>query len=83
MCAITVDGIDCKIQEAWTYQRHVNSKLYSKKIKNAGYKYEIGVCIQTVDVVWVNVPLKAGSWVDIAVYIHDLKRKLRAGEMIE
>jgi hypothetical protein len=46
-------------------------------------EYEIGICIQTGDIVWENGPFKCMLWPDLLIYTRDLKQKLRAGEMVE
>jgi hypothetical protein len=46
-------------------------------------RYEIGICIKTGDILWVNGPFMCGSWLDIKIYRRDLKQKLRVGEMVE
>lgn len=55
-CLISVDGVDCAIQEIWPFDK----TIFSKKLNGPGYKYEIGVCIATGVIVWVNGPFKAG-----------------------
>jgi hypothetical protein len=78
-----VDGVDCAIQEPWPYERRKKKDYYSKKENGAGVRYDIGIYIQTGDIVWVNGPFKCGSWPDLLIYRRDLKQKLRAGEMAE
>lgn len=56
MCTITIDGVDCAIQEPWPFDK----RIFSKKLNGPGYKYEIGICIATGVIVWVNGPFKAG-----------------------
>ncbi|CAJ1939791.1 unnamed protein product [Cylindrotheca closterium] len=57
VCVITVDGVDCAIQEPWPF----DEAIFSKKLNGPGYKYEIGICIATGVIVWVNGPFKAGK----------------------
>jgi hypothetical protein len=45
--------------------------------------YEVGVCIQTGDIVWVNGPFNAGGLNDIKLYRRTLKYQLVPGEMVE
>jgi hypothetical protein len=61
----------------------IKLKKNSQKINGAGLKYEVGVCIQTGDSVWVNEPFKAGKWNDIKLYRRDMKKALCQGEMVE
>ena len=49
--------MDCAIQEPWPF----DETIFSKKLNGPGYKYEIGICIATGVIVWVNGPFKAGK----------------------
>ena len=57
VCLISVDGVDCPIQETYPF----DPKIFSEKLNGPGYKYEIGICIKTGWIVWVNGPFKAGK----------------------
>jgi hypothetical protein len=46
-------------------------------------KYEIGVYIQTGDIVWANGPFKTGNWHDIMVYRSNLKGLLHPDKIVE
>ena len=59
-CKITVDGTDFRIQEPSPF----DPKWYSHKFRGPGLRYEIGVCIKTGWIVWVNGPFPAGAWPD-------------------
>ena len=59
-CKIMVDGTDFHIQEPALF----NPKWYSHKFRGPGLRYEIGVCIKTGWIVWVNGPFPAGAWPD-------------------
>ncbi|CAJ1955890.1 unnamed protein product [Cylindrotheca closterium] len=65
-CVISVDGVDCPIQEIWPF----DEAIFSKKLNGPGYKYEIGICIATGAIVWVNGPFKAGRN-DKTIFEHD------------
>jgi hypothetical protein len=52
-----VDGTDCSVKEP----RPFDTKIFSKKLNGPGVKYEVGVSIQTCDIVWINGPFKAGK----------------------
>jgi hypothetical protein len=82
-CKITVDCTDCAISEPWPWESGFNRQFFSHKINGAALKYEVGVCIQTGDIVWVNGPFKAGKWNDIKLYRRTLKEQLLPGEMVE
>lgn len=76
---ITVDGIDCPIKEIWPF----DESIFSKKLNGPGYKYEIGVCIKTGAIVWVNGPFKAGRH-DKTIFVEEgLKAALCEDECVE
>jgi hypothetical protein len=56
---------------------------YSHKFKAAGIRYEVAVCIQTGDIVWINGPFKCGKWPDVKIFRAELQQKLLPGEMVE
>ena len=49
-CLITVDGIDFRINEPKPFSK----KWYSHKFHGPGLRYEIGVCIQTGDIYYLD-----------------------------
>eukprot|EP00804_Cyclotella_cryptica_P027219 CCRYP_020392-RA/>CCRYP_020392-RA protein AED:0.22 eAED:0.22 QI:0/-1/0/1/-1/1/1/0/118 len=51
---LTVDGTDMPVQH-W-----FDPKYLSHKFNSNGLKYELGVCIQTGNIVWINGPFRAG-----------------------
>ena len=67
-CKVTVDGTDFGIRELMPF----NTKWYTKKYNGPGVRYEIGVCIQTGWIVWVNGPFPCGQWPDIKIALSDL-----------
>jgi DDE superfamily endonuclease len=75
-CKITVDGTDCPVQEPSEF----SGRWYSHKFKAAGLRYELGVCIQTGWIVWVNGPYPCGSFPDIRIARDWLYSKLPRGE---
>ena len=76
-CLITVDGIDCRCPN---YGPAFSSHKFAKK---GGLRYEVGICIQTGDIVWVNGPYPAGRMNDIKIFRHCLKSFLGVGERCE
>lgn len=56
LCLISVDGVDCPIEEQYPF----DEEAYSQKFNGPGYKYEVGVCIATGEIVWINGPFKCG-----------------------
>jgi hypothetical protein len=57
---MTVDGTDFRVNEPWPYRKGHNEKFFSHKFSRAGLRYEVGVCIQTGDIVWLHGPFPAG-----------------------
>jgi len=76
-CLITVDGTDFMINEPSPR----DEKWYSEKFEHAGLTYEVGICLQTGWIVWVNGPFAAGEWNDIAIARCDLHEMLDRREM--
>jgi hypothetical protein len=76
---MTVDGTDCPIVEPSPF----DSKWFSHKFRGAGLRYEVGVCIQTGNIVWVNGPFPAGTWSDLKIFKAKLANHLLPGEMVE
>jgi hypothetical protein len=56
---------------------------YSHKFHGPGLRYELGVCIQTGDIVWATGPFKCGRYPDITIFRHSLKQLLLPWEMVE
>jgi hypothetical protein len=74
-----VDGVDCACQEPYPF----DEGIFSKKLNGPGYKYEIGICIRTGAIVWVNGPFKAGRH-DVTIFVEDgLKDALADDEAVE
>jgi len=73
---VSVDGTDFRLQ-----QQYPATDFYSFKFKGSGYRYEVALCIQTGDIVWVNGPFKPGVFNDLMIFRLGLKQKLLlAGE---
>eukprot|EP00804_Cyclotella_cryptica_P002591 CCRYP_010417-RA/>CCRYP_010417-RA protein AED:0.07 eAED:0.04 QI:0/0/0/1/1/1/2/0/297 len=73
---ITIDGTDVPVQHKF------DPKLCSHKFKSNGLKYEVGVCIQTGNIVWINGPFRAGVH-DITISRQAVIGALNEGEMIK
>ena len=73
-----MDGTDCRIQEPIPF----DSKWFSHKFKAAALRYEVGVCIQTSEIVWVNGPYPCGHWPDLRIARNDLIYMVEDGEKI-
>jgi DDE superfamily endonuclease len=78
ICKITVDGTDCRIQEPQPFC----TKWYSHKFKGPGIRYEVGLCIQTGWIVWINGPFPCGSHPDIKIARSWLFDLLEPGEKV-
>jgi len=78
-CKVTIDGTDFRICE----QHPFNKRWYSHKFRGPGVRYEVAVCIQTGDIVWINGPYPCGRWPDIKIFRHRLIHKLLPGEKVE
>ena len=76
ICLVTVDGTDCPIPEPSPFSR----KWYSHKFHGPGVRYEVGVCIQTGWIVWVNGPFPCGEWPDLKICNQWLVYELGPGE---
>ena len=50
------------------------------RIKGPGVRYEIGMCIQTRWIVWVNGPYPCGEWSDLSIATSSLMHLLDDGE---
>jgi len=59
ICLVTINGTDfCIVFE----QMPFDSKWFSQKFKGPGLCYEVGVCIQTSWIVWINSLFPTGNW---------------------
>lgn len=77
-CLVSIDGTDVPVEE----QGGFSSKFFSHKFRSAGLKYEVGVCIQSGRIVWVNGPFRCGMN-DLQVSRQALTGSLDEGEMVE
>ena len=56
--------------------------LWSFKLNGPGLRYEVGVCINTGLIVWLNGPYKPRRWVDITIFRHRMLYALGPDEWI-
>ena len=77
-CLMSIDGVDCMVMEPWPF----DSKMYSQKFNGPGVKCEVGVCIKTGHVVWLNGPFVASSD-DAAIFKETLANLLADDEGVE
>ena len=79
---MTLDGTDFQIWEPRPYCRTGNKIWFSPKFKGAGLQYELGVGIQSSDIVWVNRPYPCGWGPDIKIFNQKLKQLLSPMEKV-
>ena len=77
VCLMTVDGTDFLVQEPCPF----DPGYYSHKLEHAGLRYEIGICIKTGWIVWVNGPFPCGDWPDLRIARSSLHHELCADEV--
>lgn len=73
---VTIDGTDMPVESMF------DPKFCSHKFKSNGLKFEVGVCIETGDIVWINVPFRCGMG-DITIARQAVISALEDGEMAE
>ncbi|KAI2498412.1 hypothetical protein MHU86_16109 [Fragilaria crotonensis] len=77
-CKVTVDGVDFPIES-----RPRSTVSGSVTNRGPGLRYEMAICIQTGDIVWVNGPYKCGKWPDVKIFKSRLMHLLGDDEMVE
>lgn len=77
-CLILVDGVDCPINEPWPF----DEKWHSQKFNGPAVKCEIGVCIKSAHIVWMNGPFEASQG-DSTICINGLLPLLADGEGVK
>jgi len=60
---------------------HFNKDYFSHKFHHAGVRYEIGICIATGWIVWINGPFPCGAWPDLRIARSSLHDALFNDEM--
>jgi hypothetical protein len=63
-------------------KHHFDPKFMSHKFRSNGVKYEIGVCIQTGNIVWIHGPFRGGEG-DLEIARSALLDALDEDEMVE
>lgn len=79
ICLMSVDGTDFRIREQFPFW----NGWWSHKFNGPGLRYEVGISIQTGDIVWIYGPFPAGAWPDISIFRLALILELGAGEKVE
>ena len=77
-CFASVDGTDVRVQEPSPF----DPLMYSHKFRASGIRYEVGVCIATGQIVWLNGPYKCGAKADVTIFREGMKNRLAAGERV-
>ena len=80
---MSVDGTDCQICEPWPFTKAKSPIWWSHKINKAALRYEVGLCIVSGDIVWLNGPYAAGSWNDEKIFRDCMIHYLDKDEQIE
>jgi hypothetical protein len=75
---VSVDGIDCIIEEPIPFSRG----WYSHKSNGPGVRYELGVSINTGDIVSLHGPFPCGTYPDITIFRLGLKAMLGPSEKV-
>eukprot|EP00957_Ditylum_brightwellii_P051030 3869552-Ditylum_brightwellii.AAC.1 len=71
--------MDCLVEEPYPFDSHI----FSEKLNEPGYKYEVAVYIAICDIVWISGPFKEGRH-DVTIFIEDgLKDALCDNEGVE
>lgn len=76
-CLISVDGTDFRVQSGY------GRPFYSHKFNGSGVRYEVGLCILTGHLVWINGPYEAGRWNDLQIFRNSLMTFLGPNERVE
>ena len=74
---ISIDGIDCLCSEPYPF----STDIFSKKF-NGGIKYEVGICIKTGFIVWINGPFPACNS-EATIFQNDLATRIEDWEFVE
>lgn len=69
-CFVSLDGVDFEINEPIPFDR----KWFSHKFRGAGLRYEMGICIRSGHIIWINGPYPCGEYNDLQIardiYVH-------------
>ena len=74
-----VDGTDFWMCELKPFTKD----FYPHKFAKAGLPYEVGVCIQTGLIVWINVSFAVGKYNNITIFQSKMIYELLDWEMVE
>jgi len=74
-----VDGTDFAVPQPRGQKR----RWYSKKLNRSGVRYEVGICLLTGDIVWIQGPYPCGDWPDIKIFRQAMIHNLEKNERVE
>jgi hypothetical protein len=74
---VSIDGTDCRVPN------HGPAFSSHKFAKKGGVWYEVALCLQTGDIVWVNGPLPCGRIPDFTIFSSSLLHHLGENERVE
>jgi hypothetical protein len=77
-CLMLIDGTNCPVFELWPFEM----KWYSQKLNGPAVKYEVGVCIKTGFIFWINGPFHGGEN-DGTIFKETLSGLLAEDEAVE
>ena len=72
-----------EIEEVWPFVKSISEIWYSHKFNGPGLRYEIGVCIISGDIVWVNRPFPCGMFSDYMIFKMGIRHYLKDNERLE
>ena len=79
---ITVDGVDCRLNEVKHPETPYDKGYFSHKFKHCAAKYELGISTFHSKLVWMNGPFPGGRH-DLTIFREDgLKAKIKPGKMV-
>ena len=79
---MSVDGTDFRIHQKGA-ARKGNAYASHKYAGKSALRYELGICIRTGHLVWIEGPYAAGEWNDIAIFNNCLASFLDPNERVE
>ena len=76
-CLLSIDGTDIRIALPTC------KRFYSKKSKKSALRYEVGLCVKTGEICWVNGGYPPGEKNDNVIFQDALLDELEEGERVE
>ena len=83
-CYVSIDCVDCPIEEPHPFDTVWSKRWFSPKFKGPGLRYEIAISILEGDIVWVNGPFPPGLYNDVQIFEEQgLQSMLEKNERVE